>query len=92
MVNDMFYMGLNMRNVKLNIFRLIKELEIKTSQDLYWTDIAKKSGITRQTWDRLYAGRADGIDLRTLGKLLDFFESEGVSITISDLFTVTGEQ
>lgn len=76
-----------MTEIKLNVFSLIKQLEIKRGHDLQWSDISRKSGITRQTWLRLRTNEATGIDLGTLGKLIDFFAAEGMPITISDLFT-----
>lgn len=76
-----------MTTVKLNIFSLIKRLEIKHGHDLQWSDISRKSGITRQTWLRLRTNEATGIDLVTIGKLLDFFAAEGMPITVNDLFT-----
>lgn len=78
-----------MTKVKLNIFSLIKRLEIARGHDLEWSDISLKSGITRQTWLRLRRNEATGIDFVTLGRLLDFFAAEGQPISISDLFTVT---
>jgi hypothetical protein len=81
-----------MHSVRLNIYSLIKDLEKHISSDLYWTDVAVKSGITRQTWDRLRNNQATAIELRTMGKLLDFFAGEGMPITLAELFTVTDDR
>lgn len=75
--------------VKLNLFALKKDLEKKAGHDMYWTDIAAQSGISRQTWDRLYSGKSDRIELGTLGKLLTFFRGQGLDVTIADLFVIT---
>lgn len=77
--------------VKLNLFALKKDLEKKVGHDMYWTDIAALSGISRQTWDRMYGGKADRIEFGTLGKLLTFFRSQGLDITIADLFVVSDQ-
>ncbi len=77
-----------MHSVRLNVFNLIKDLEKRTGSDLYWTDIARQSGITRQTWDRLRHDGVTAVELRTLAKLLDFFSSQGMPIGIADLFIV----
>lgn len=79
-----------MHQVKLNVFALFKDLEKQTGHNLYMTDVAAKSGITRQTWDKLLRGDTERVEMRTLARLLDFFAAEGMPVTINDLFTITG--
>lgn len=78
-----------MINVELNIKMLLKKLELQTGRDYLIQDVARLSGINRFTVSNLLDGKQDGITLKTIGRLLFFFESEGMPIAISDLFSVT---
>lgn len=77
-----------MTTVKLNLFALTKQLELKLGRDLDWSDVARKSGISRQNWSNMRNDISAGIDFSTIAKLLDFFRSEGLPVTVADLFTV----
>lgn len=77
-----------MTKVQLNVFSLLKRIEIQQGHDLDWSVVAEKSKITRQTWLRMRNNIGDGIDFSTIAKLLDYFRSEGLPVTVADLFTV----
>lgn len=83
---------LHLTTVELNYVQLLQDLESKTKRRYKYTEIALISGLSRQTVTKLFTGKAQAIDLDTIGKLLDFFASEGMPITLNDLFTVTTER
>jgi len=77
-----------MTTVRLNVFSLLKQLEIAQGHDLDWSDVSRKSKITRQTWLRMRNNVGDGIDFATIAKLLDYFRQEGLEVGVADLFVV----
>lgn len=80
-----------MIEVKLNYVKLLQELERKNKRRYKYSEIGLVAGLSRQTVTKLFTGKAQAVDLATIGKLLDFFASEGLPISISDLFTVTSD-
>lgn len=79
-----------MYKVTLNLHRPLALLEQKNGRYSY-ADIADKSGLSRQGVRRILKEESLTIDMRTLSKLLDFFKSEGMLVTLSDLFDVTDD-
>ncbi len=78
-----------MTTVTLNYVKLLHELESVNRRRYKYTEIGKITGLSRQTATKLFTGKAKGIDLETIAKLLDFFADEGMPIRPGDLFTVT---
>lgn len=76
-----------MREPKIYLLPVVAELENKTGRRLKDTEYAKAIGITRQSFKALVEGKTDGVKNETLGKLLCFFEREGMEVTPNDLYT-----
>jgi hypothetical protein len=74
-----------------NLFELKRRLEIHKRRRYTWTDISSATGIHRNTLNNYASNKSRGVDLDVVGKLLDFFASEGLLVTVADLFTVTEE-
>ena len=81
-----------MHTVKFNLFALRARLEEKSGRSYSWVEIADSVGAHRNTLQNLAANRTGTIDVAVTSRLLDFFASEGMPITIVDLFTVTTTQ
>lgn len=75
--------------IEFNLIRPLAQLEIKNGRRYTYTEIARKAKLNRQTVRNLMGEAPDQINVHTLGGLLDFFATEGMLITVSDLFTVT---
>lgn len=69
-----------------NLHKPLSELEQKKNRRYSYAEIAEISGLTRQGIRRLLKEPSDRIDVHTIGRLLHFFESEGMPLTINDLF------
>lgn len=77
-----------MTTVQSNLFRLIAQLEANTGKPYPLQVVAAKSGVHRHTIEVLAKGTPQGIHFKTMAGLLDFFASEGMPITVGDLFTI----
>ncbi len=78
-----------MTTVTLNYVTLLQKVERKNQRRYKYSEIAKITGLSRQTATKLFTGKAQAVDLATLAALLDFFAAEGMPISPGDLFTVT---
>lgn len=78
-----------MRKAKYNLFTLKRQLEIKTDKVYTWKQIADYLGVHRNTMQNFANNKLDRVDLDLLMKLLDFFESEGLPIELSDLIVIS---
>lgn len=78
-----------MHNTKFNLKQLIRQLELKHDRDYDYQDIAKAAGLSRFTVSSIANNNSVKIELRTINRLLDFFVSQGLDVTIADLFVVT---
>lgn len=76
--------------VQINLLSALHRLEERRARRYTYNDIATIADMQRQTVRHLLKSPPKRIDTDTLGKLLDFFASEGMPVTINDLFTVTG--
>lgn len=82
-----------MHKVNFNLYSLITQLDQKRPGNRYTeSEIAEVSGISRSTISKLMKGKTRRIDFETLESLLDFFEGEGMPISLNDLFEVTEEK
>lgn len=77
-----------MHKITFNVDKLIRQLSVKNNRDYDKSLVAEWSGISRTTITALTKNSSVRIDLSTLGKLLDFFASHDMPITVADLFTV----
>lgn len=77
-----------MVTVEFNLITPLSELQKNNHRVYTYADIANVSGLTRQGVRRLLTQGTKQIDVDTLGKLISFFENEGMPVTLNDLFTV----
>ena len=75
--------------IAVNVMAKVNELEQLRHRRYTYTDIADAAGLSRHTVRKWLTGEVKAIDLESLAKLLDFFESEGMPVTVAELFTVT---
>jgi transcriptional regulator with XRE-family HTH domain len=75
--------------VALNLLGTIHRLEDRRARRYTYSDIADVANLNRQGVRHLLKAPPKRIDMETLAKLLDFFNAEGLPVTIADLFTVT---
>lgn len=78
-----------MRKVKYNLFSLKRKLEIQSDRVYTWKEISRATGIHTNTLQNLAGNKTARIDLDILGKLMDYFEQQGVPIQPNDLFVIT---
>jgi DNA-binding XRE family transcriptional regulator len=77
-----------MNTVAFNVDRLLRQLSAKNNKSYDKVTVAALSGISRTTITSITNNENKRCDFETLGKLLDFFQGQGMPITIADLFTV----
>lgn len=77
--------------VRLRLVPIIARLEQHTGERLKDNEYAQQIGISRQAFASLLEGRTSGARDDTLAKLLDFFTSKGLEVTINDFYEVTQE-
>lgn len=80
-----------MTTIQYNIFNLKKQLEIQNQKEYSWAQIAELSDIHRNTVLNLANDRTQRVDLDVVARLLTFFKSEGMPVSIGDLFVVTDD-
>jgi hypothetical protein len=85
-----------MHKISYNVAPLLAKLEsLKSEQTgdprFHYADSAFADfvGISRSQAIKILTGKTRRIDFGTMEALLDFFASEGMPVTISDLFVVT---
>lgn len=81
-----------MHTVKFNLFELRANLEASLKEPVSWVKIAEATGVHRNTMQNLVNNKTSTVDLEVMGKLLDFFQGQGMPVTIADLFTVTTQE
>lgn len=81
-----------MYTVKFNLFELRANLEAILKEPVSWVKIAEATGVHRNTMQNIVNNKTSTVDLEVMGKLLDFFHSQGMPITIADLFTTTAQE
>lgn len=72
--------------LRFNLYNLRKALEVRKQRDYETKEIAAKSGLHRNTIDRLTNNATTQVHLETLAALLAFFEDEGMPIEMGQLF------
>lgn len=78
-----------MVTIRYNLFALKHQLESVTGRSFPWTEVSRLSGINIGSIKNIAGNKTGRVDLDNLARLLAFFESEGMPIALSDLFTVT---
>lgn len=81
-----------MLNIEYNLKQLIRRLEVQNNRDYEFQQIAEMAGLSRFTVAAVANNLSVRVELRTLAKLLNFFHSEGLYISLSDLFIVTDDR
>lgn len=77
--------------IKINVFPLIKQLELKHGYSLSYAEIARVTELDQRVIAGVITGKTKQIRTDTLAKLLDFFRREGMPVTVGDLFTEVEE-
>lgn len=75
--------------VRVYLLPAITRLEQHTGERLKDTQYAAQIGISRQAFVALMEGATGGATNSTLEKLLDFFASKDLNLTIADFYEVT---
>lgn len=78
-----------MRKMRYNLRILKARLEVLNDKAYSFTDIAAAAGVSVQTMTNVTGNKTARADFKVLMALLDFFESEGMPITLCDLFIIT---
>lgn len=78
--------------VRFNLFNLIRRLETLKGRRFSQAEIAEGAGIHPNTVGRVMDNRLRQVHFETLEGLLDYFESQGMPIELSDLLIVTQEE
>lgn len=73
--------------VKFNIFALQKRLELLRGEAVTQEDIAAGSGLHINTIYGMFKNTSKRVDLRTMERLIAFFNDAGLEIEAGDLFT-----
>lgn len=60
-------------SIKVTLFEFWKQKEIERGQPITVTEVAKATGISRDTLTRLKGGKTDRPDLEVLSKLCKYF-------------------
>lgn len=76
-------------HVEYNLFALIKDLEKQNFRAYSMSEIAKGADVHRHTIERIISNKTESVTLKTIAGLLRFFKTEGMPITISDLFVIS---
>lgn len=74
--------------VQFNLFNLKQRLHALRGSEISLSQIARESGLHRNTIERIYENKIDRVDLTTLAKLVSFFHKHGMLIEIGDLFSL----
>ncbi len=78
-----------MTKIKYNLFALKRQLELKTDRSFTWKEIADAAKAHPNTLQNMAGNKTARIDMGVVAGLIDFFNYNGLPITLSDLFTVT---
>lgn len=73
-------------DTKIKILPLIAELQRRTGKRFEDKQYADMIGISRQAFAALLNGKTGGATNKTINKLLDFFDAQGMPITVGALY------
>lgn len=75
--------------VKFDIFTPINALELKTRRRFTYAEIARETGLSRQTvWKLLKRESQDRVDVTTLSGFIAWFRRNGIDATADTFFQV----
>lgn len=74
--------------VNFNLFALRRMLELEKNRSYTWEDIADGAGLHINTIYGMSGNTSKRVDLRTMAKLINFFNREGLEVGPGDLFTL----
>lgn len=80
-----------MKEVKLNLFNLKKQLEVAEGRDIDLTEMAEGMGLNYYGLMRSINGKSGGVQFDTLSKMLYYFRSKGLNVSIGDLLIEVDE-
>lgn len=72
--------------LKFNLHKPLSQLEQKKNRRYNYAEIADVCGLTRQGVRRLLKEGSDTLRVSTLSALVEFFDKQGMPITVNDLF------
>lgn len=78
-----------MTKIRYNLLSLKLELEYKNKREYTWKQLADAIDVSERTLSAWLHNKTSRVDMVGLAKLIDFFKSEGMPITVADLFEVT---
>ncbi len=78
--------------MKFNLFALQKQLELVKGEQVTQEQIAAGAGLHINTVYGLFKNSSKRVDLRTMEKIVDYFNSEGLKISAGDLLTTELEE
>lgn len=73
-------------SIRFDLITPLSELQKKNHRHYTYADISQMSGLTRQGVRRLLTQETRQIDVDTISKLHNFFESQGMPLATGDLF------
>ncbi len=77
--------------VKFNLFTLRRLLEIEKGESLTWNDVADGADLNINTIYGMANNTSKRVDVRTMEKLIDYFNREGLEVGPGDLFALEEE-
>jgi predicted transcriptional regulator len=77
--------------VRINVFELKNQLELKERRRYTVQEIAEAVGVTRHTIKEVLNNNSKGMYFDTLVGLIKFFRSKGLSVQIEDILTLEEE-
>lgn len=72
--------------IEFNLFELKQRLQLYQQKEVSLSQIARDSGLHRNTVERIFNNETSRIDLETVGRLLLYFQDQGLSVQIGDFF------
>jgi hypothetical protein len=74
--------------IVFNFFALKQQLQLLLKREISLAHIARESSLHRNTIERIFHNKTDRIDLETIGKLMLYFQNQGLDIQPGDFFLV----
>jgi DNA-binding Xre family transcriptional regulator len=71
-----------------NLFDLKQRLQLLLKREISLSQIARESSLHRNTIERIFHNKTDRIDLETIGKLMLYFQKQGLDVQPGDFFLV----
>jgi len=76
--------------VELDLFTPINQLELKTRKRFTYAEIARETGLSRQTvWKLLNRQEQQRVDVETIAGLITWFRRNGIQASPDTFFRVT---